>query len=118
MKIGVSGKLFEPMSLARNKDVAEAGVEIFGSGHWAYIGVDDIGNNETFKYSTGEHIIAIQNPPWWSTDYPKGTGTYCVSMYVNNAKWFDGSCSSGRFSVCEATFQPQPDDSQSTLPDT
>ena len=108
-KIGAGGKLFEPKTLAKNRAVAEAGQEIIGSSLWAYIGVDDIGNNETFRYSTGQHFISIQNPPWWSTSYPKGTGTNCVSMFFhtnsNNAKWHDHGCGSAHISVCEATFQ-------------
>ena len=108
--IGAGGKLFEPKTLSKNKAVAEAGQEIL-KGNWAYIGVDDIGNNETFKYSTGEHFISIQNPPWYSpSTYPQGTGTYCVSMFVhpnsNGAKWHDSGCGTERVSICEATFRP------------
>ena len=112
--IGAGGKLFEPKTLAKNKAVAEAGQEFFGSDKWAYIGVDDVGNNKTLKYSTGEHFTSIQNPPWWSSSYPKGTGANCVSLYFhtngNTAKWFDSDCGSRRLSVCEATLQ-LPDDS-------
>ena len=109
-KIGAGGKLFEPKTLAKNKAVAEAGQEIL-KGNWAYIGVDDIGSNETFKYSTGEHFISIQNPPWYTSSYPLGTGNYCVSMYINtpssnNAKWHDSGCGNVRVSICEATFKP------------
>ena len=109
--IGAVGKLFEPKTLDKNKAIAEAGQVILGSGKWVYIGVDDIGNNETFKYSTGEHFISIQNPPWYSpSTYPQGTGTYCVSMFVhpnsNGAKWHDSGCGTERVSICEATFRP------------
>ena len=108
-KIGAGGKLFEPKTLAKNKAVAEAGQEVFGSGRWAHIGVDDIGNNETFRYSMGQHFISIQNPRWWSHLYPKGTGTNCVSLYVhtnsNTGKWYDHGCGINYRSVCEATFQ-------------
>ena len=105
-EIGAGGKLFEPKTLAKSKAVAEAGQESIGL-TWAFIGVDDIGNNETFKYSTGEHFISIQNPTWLSNSYPKGTGTYCVSLYLSSSsQWFDGPCGSRRMSVCEATFQP------------
>ena len=109
-EIGAYGKLFEPKTLDKNKAIAEAGQEIIGK--WTFIGVDDIGNNETFKYSTGEHFISVQNPPWISNAHPKGTGTYCVAMWLgsssSNAKWFDGNCESTRPSVCEATTSDQP----------
>ena len=105
-EIGAGGKLFEPKTLSKSKAVAETGQGIIGT-TWAFIGVDDIGNNETFKYSTGDHFISIQNPTWLNQHYPRGTGTYCVSLYMaSSAQWFDGDCGSRRKSVCEATFQP------------
>ena len=108
-EIGAGGKLFEPKTLAKNKAVAEAGQKIIGK-TWIHIGVDDIGNNGSFKYSIENHFISIQNPPWYANSYPQGTGTYCVAMLLqtdsNNAKWIDSGCGSRRPSVCEATFQP------------
>ena len=109
-KIGAGGKLFEPKTLAKNKAVADAGQETIGNSNWVHIGVDDIGNNETFKYSSGEHLISIINPPWWSSSYPKGTGSNCVRVYFNinssnNAKWADDGCDRAWPSVCEATLQ-------------
>ena len=108
-EIGAVGKLFEPKTLDKNKAIAEAGQVILGSGKWVYIGVDDIGNSETFKYSSGESFISIQNPPWWSSSYPKGTGAYCIRTYFTtdsrNGKWVDTGCGGSFLSVCEATFQ-------------
>ena len=108
-EIGAVGKLFEPKTLAKNKAIAEAGQVILGSAKWVFIGVDDIGNSETFKYSTGENFISIQNPPWLNTNYPQGTGAYCIRTYFhtnsNNGKWTDVSCGNRYFSVCEATLQ-------------
>ena len=82
-EIGAEGKLFEPKTLAKNKAIAEAGQKILGLGIVAHIGVDDIGNNETFKYSRGGNFLSIQNPPWWSTSYPQSTGAYCVRIYFH-----------------------------------
>ena len=107
--IGAVGKLFEPKTLAKNKAVSEAGQEILGSVGGVHIGVDDIGNNETFKYSSGGNFLSIENPPWWSSHYPRNTGTYCVRSYFyansNNGKWVDVACGNRYYSVCEATFQ-------------
>ena len=109
--IGAGGKLFEPKTLAKDKAVALAGQEIIGN-VWAYIGVHDLGNNGTFKYSTGEHFISIQNLPWLSTAYPRGTAnTHCVTVLVqtnaNAGKWIDDGCDRRKPSVCEATMKPQ-----------
>ena len=107
-KIGAGGKLFEPKTLAKNKAVAEAGQPTLGN-TWVHIGVDNIGNNETFKYSSGEHLISILNPPWYSASYPRGTGSNCVRVYFNInhsnfAKWVDEGCEHSRPSICEATL--------------
>ena len=105
-KFSNDGMLFEPITWDVNKLVWEAYKDKLVSGGYApWIGVNDIGSEPNFKYTSSGASIPFN--PQWFPGYSNEDGLDCVFIWTknDNEKWRVHRCSAQQTSICQKTIK-------------
>ena len=105
-----NGKLWEPNTIERMRQVHLKAKELSTAEHW-WVGISDEASEGTFKYDSNEEIFPFNTPktaPWRETELNGGSSENCVIMNRKDGGGFiDITCTAGTwYSVCEFSSSP------------